>query len=172
VCALVPVTYLATSNSYGVFAIQRAEHRYVAVGKYVGRTLPPNVVVVSQIQSGSMRLYSGRLTVRWDVGDPAWLDRMVEWLAAHGHHPYFVLEPQEIEELRARSGPTNLSARLDWTPMVSFRGGAVTLYDGVRREHGGAPATPSPSRTRHECLMQKPPPRLRDLAASGSPAAR
>jgi len=35
-CALVPVTYLATSNSYGVFAIQRAEHRYVAVVVVLG----------------------------------------------------------------------------------------------------------------------------------------
>jgi hypothetical protein len=91
VCALVPVTYLATSNSYGVFAIQRAEHRYVAVGKYVGRTLPPNVVVVSQIQSGSMRLYSGRLTVRWDMFDPKRLDAAVETLRANGYYPYLLI---------------------------------------------------------------------------------
>jgi hypothetical protein len=37
------------------------------------------------------------------------------------------------------------------------------MYDGVRREQGGAPAAPMPSRTRHECLVQKPPPRLRTL---------
>jgi hypothetical protein len=87
------------------------------------------------------------------------LDRTVDWLA-HGHHPYFVLEPQEIADLRARYGPRHASARLDWTPMVSFRGGAVTMYDGVRRERAGTPVS-LPPRTIRECLPQRPAPTLR-----------
>jgi hypothetical protein len=35
---------------------------------------------------------------------------------------------------RARYGPTNAAARLDWTPMVDFWGGAVTMYGAIRRE--------------------------------------
>jgi hypothetical protein len=54
-----------------------------------------------------------------------------------------------------------MSARLDWPPMVSFRAGAVTMYDGVRRDGGGATATPLPSRALRECFVQKPAPRLR-----------
>jgi len=121
----------------------------------------PDAVIISAQHSGSIRYYAGRLTLRWDVGDPAWLDRTVDWLSAHGHHPYFVLEPGEAAELRARYGPQNLSARLEWTPMVSFRGGAVTMYDAVRRERGGATASPPPSRAVHECVQQRPPPALR-----------
>ena len=83
-------------------------------------------MIIAAQHSGSLRYYAGRLTLRWDTGDVAWLDRTVEWLAAHGHHPYFVLEPQEIVQLRARYGPSNASARLDWTPLVSFRGGNVS----------------------------------------------
>jgi hypothetical protein len=85
----------------------------------------------------------------------------VDWLAAHGHHPYFVLEPQEIEQLRARYGALNATARLDWTPMVVFRGGAVTMYDALRREAGGTPVAQPELRAVRECASQRPAPRLR-----------
>jgi hypothetical protein len=146
-----------------VFVVARGEAKYVEVAKTVESLTDPDAVIIAAQHSGSIRYYAGRLTLRWDVGDPAWLDRTVDWLAAHGHHPYFVLEPQEIDQLRARPGPTNLSARLDWTPMVSFRGGAVTMYDGVRRTRDGAAVSQLPARASHECLPQKPSPRLRDV---------
>jgi hypothetical protein len=56
-----------------------------------------------------------------------------------------------------------MSARLDWTPMVSFRGGAVTVYDGVRRIRDGTPVSPLPARGSHECLPRKPAPRSREM---------
>jgi len=145
------------------FAVARGEAKYVEVAKAVESLTDPDAVIITAQHSGSIRYYAGRLTLRWDVGDPAWLDRTVDWLAAHGHHPYFVLEPQEIDQLRARADPTNLSPRLDWTPMVSFRGGAVTMYDGVRRTREGSAVSQLPARTSHECVPQKPSPRLRDI---------
>ena len=145
------------------FGTARGEAKYIEVARTVESLTGPDDVIIAAQHSGSIRYYAGRLTVRWDVGDPAWLDRTVDWLAAHGHHPYFVLEPQEVDDLRARFGATNMSARLDWAPMVSFRGGAVTMYDGVRRDGGGATATPLPSRAMRECFVQKPAPRLRTV---------
>ena len=56
-----------------------------------------------------------------------------------------------------------MSARLDWAPMASFRGGAVTRYDGARRERDGTTVSQLPSRAFHECLLQKPAPRLREI---------
>jgi hypothetical protein len=47
--------------------------------------------------------------------------------------------------------------------MVSFRGGAVTMYDGVRRTRDGAAVSQLPARASRECLPQKPSPRLRDV---------
>jgi hypothetical protein len=143
------------------FSVARGEAKYIEVGKTVESLTEPDAVIISAQHSGSIRYYAGRLTLRWDVGDPAWFDRTVEWLAAHGHHPYFVLEPQEVTELRARSGPGNVVAQLDWTPMVSFRGGAVTMYDGVRREREGRAVSQPPSRATHECLRQRLAPSLR-----------
>jgi hypothetical protein len=143
------------------FSVAGGEAKYIEVAKTVESLTEPDAVIISAQHSGSIRYYAGRLTLRWDVGDPAWLDRTVEWLAAHGHHPYFVLEPQEVSELRARYGPGNAVAQLDWTPMVSFRGGAVTMYDGVRREREGRVVSQLLSRTTHDCLPQRPAPSLR-----------
>ena len=78
------------------FSVATGEAKYIEVAKTVESLTEPDAVIISAQHSGSIRYYAGRLTLRWDVGDPAWLDRTVEWLAAHGHHPYFVLEPQEI----------------------------------------------------------------------------
>jgi hypothetical protein len=148
------------------FAIARGEAKYVEVARTVESLTDADSVIISAQHSGSLRYYAGRLTLRWDVGDPAWLDRTVEWLAAHGHHPYFVLEPQEVDALRARSGPTNMSARLDWPPMVSFRGGAITMYDGVRRDRNAPTVSQPPARMSRECLDQRPAPVLTSSPSS------
>jgi hypothetical protein len=143
------------------FNAARGEAKYVEVARVVESLTQPNDVIIAAQHSGSVRYYAGRLTVRWDTGDVAWLDRTVEWLAAHGHHPYFVLEPQEIRELRARYGPLNATARLDWTPLVSFRSGNVLMYDAVKREAGGATMAQTELHGVRECPEQRPAPTLR-----------
>lgn len=142
------------------FSVVRGESKYIEVARTVESLTAPHDVIICAQHSGSIRYYAGRLTLRWDVGDPAWLDRTVEWLTAHGHHPYFVLEPQEVDALRATYGTTNMSARLDWTPMVSFRGGAIRMYDAVRRDRT-ASVQQAESRLPRECPPQRPFPRLR-----------
>ncbi len=142
------------------FAVALGESKYIEVARTVESLTDPNAVIISAQHSGSIRYYAGRLTLRWDTGDPAWLDRTINYLAVHGHHPYFVLEPQEIAGLRARSGTTNASARLDWAPMVWFRGGAVAMYDGVHGDHPGTTVFQLPARPSRECPVQKPPPLL------------
>jgi hypothetical protein len=112
------------------------ESKYVEVARVVESLTRSNAVIISAQHSGTLRYYAGRMTLRWDVGDPAWLDRTVSWLAANGRDPYLLLEESEIEALRAKAGSSSVVARADWTPMVAFRGGAVKLFDAVRRESG------------------------------------
>jgi hypothetical protein len=127
IVAAIGVVGVAQAAKRETFTVAVGEAKYVEVARAVESITGPDAVIISTQHSGSIRYYAGRLTLRWDVGDVAWLDRTVDWLAAHGHHPYFVLEPQEIDELRSRYGPRNAAARLDWTPMVTFRCGAVTM---------------------------------------------
>src|SRR6185369_14355030 len=56
-CTLVPIEGVLTADRHTVFDIQRGEHRYVAVGEAIGARLPANAVVLSVIQSGSVRMY-------------------------------------------------------------------------------------------------------------------
>ena len=99
--------------------------------------------------------------MRWDYVDPACLDRVVEWLAAHGHHPYLLLEEAEIAELRTRHGPVSAVGRLDWEPLVSFRGGAVRFYDAAERGRAAPAVAQTPSGAVRACVPQRPFPRLR-----------
>jgi len=143
------------------FNAARGEAKYVEVARVVASLTDPDAVIISAQHSGSIRYYAGRLTLRWDTGDPAWLDRTVSWLAERGHHPYFVLEPQEVEALKAQAGATNRSARLDWPPLVRFRNGGVEIYDAQRRNAGGAAVEQPSNGAIRDCPDQKPSPRLR-----------
>ena len=49
--------------------------------------------------SGSVRYYTGRMIVRWDALDPAWLDRAVEFLRERGIATYLLVEHWEEEPI-------------------------------------------------------------------------
>ena len=129
-CTLLPIWYVIKLDSLTMFASQRSEHRYVAIGTYLGRTLPPNVVVLSMIQSGSIRLYGDRLTVRWDMLPAGKLDAAVATLQAGGYHPYLLLEEWEVPMFRELFSAGNQFGRLDWPPAFEYRDfGKVSIYD-------------------------------------------
>lgn len=139
----------------GAFAEAAGESKYVEVARVVESLTDPQDVIVAAQHSGTLRYYAGRLTLRWDVGDPAWFDRTVEWLAANGHHPYLVVEETEARTLRESFGPVSRVARLDWAPLVTFRGGQVKLFDAVRREPGGPTIAQPASHAVDACARPK-----------------
>ena len=129
-CTLLPIWYVIKLDTLTMFATQRSEHRYVAIGTYLGRTLPPNAVVLSMIQSGSIRLYGDRLTVRWDMLPADKLDAAVGTLRAGGYHPYLLLEEWEVPMFRDLFSAPNQFGRLDWPPAFIYRDfGKVSIYD-------------------------------------------
>jgi len=80
----------------GVFgALKAGERRYVYVGEFIRRTLPPSAVVLSMQHSGSIRFYSGRMTLRYE-----WLPLESALNAAAdlgrlGYHAYLVIDDWE-----------------------------------------------------------------------------
>jgi hypothetical protein len=130
VCSLMAVWYVITLHDLTQFATQRADRRYVAIGKHLGRTLPPNAVVLSMIQSGSIRLYSDRLTVRWDMLEPDKLDAAVATLQSSGYQPYLLLEDWEVPIFRDLFRAANQFGQVDWPPAFEYRDiGKVSIYD-------------------------------------------
>jgi hypothetical protein len=128
-CAFLFAGGLGQARELGVFALRESECRYEEVGRYIARTLPERAVLLSRQQSGSLRLYSGRLTLRFDLLDPAWLDRSVAWLAARGFEPYLVLESDEELLFERRFAGRSALGRLDWSPVaVRLRPRRARIY--------------------------------------------
>ena len=65
------------------------------VGEYIARELPETAVLFAMQHSGSVRYYSGRGIVRYDLIPKGRLDRVVARLRRLGYRSYFVLEGWE-----------------------------------------------------------------------------
>ena len=116
-----------------VLALQDMEGRYRETAALVADRLPPNAVLITVWQSGSVRFHAGREAVLWDSLDPAWLDRAVAWLVAQGRAPYILLERREEAEFRDRfRGQAEIGA-LDWPPRFNI-GGQSRIFDPLDRE--------------------------------------
>lgn len=73
----------------GAFPSGEGDHRYVSVAKIVEPATEPTAVIFAGQHSGPTRYYAGRTIIRYELIDPAWLDRAVQWLNAAGRRPYF-----------------------------------------------------------------------------------
>ena len=114
----------------GLFDIARFESRYQRVAEGVARLTPPNAAILSMQHSGTIRYYASRVTLRYDLLDPRWLDRAVSDLADAGYRPYLVLEDWEVEAFRERFGRLSASGQLDRSPIVRlWSQPPVFLYD-------------------------------------------
>jgi 4-amino-4-deoxy-L-arabinose transferase-like glycosyltransferase len=117
-----------TEKAFDMAAI---EDRYRVTGAAVRDDTPSSAVVLSLQQSGSLRVYAERDTVRWDLLDPAWLDRAVAWLERRGHPVLIVSEQPEDEAFRRRfAGAASIGA-LDWPPRIEVRGSKRVLVHVV-----------------------------------------
>jgi hypothetical protein len=110
--------YVHTAPERSAFDLRRLESRGLSAGAFASRDLPRNAVLVSAQQSGPLRMYGLRTTIRFDCLDPKGLDNAVQFLDRAGHQPYFVLMAWEQTQFRdrfARSSPLGL---LDQPPIA------------------------------------------------------
>lgn len=121
-CTQLPIWYLRTADGLHVFDIQQSEHRYQAVGEYLGAALPANAVVLTVIQSGSVRTYGQRPTLRWDLIEPDRFDQALDTLRGAGYEPYLLLEDWEDDIFRARFATTSVAGNGDWQPAFEYYG--------------------------------------------------
>jgi hypothetical protein len=78
--------------------------------------------------SGAIRFHAGKEAVIWEGLDPSWLDRALEWLQAHGHPPYILLESWEDPKFRERFATHSTTGNLDWPPRYEVDR-VVRIYD-------------------------------------------
>jgi hypothetical protein len=121
-----------------VLAVVRDERRFIVTGRFAGDALPPDALVFTIWQSGSVRYYGNRLTVVWDALEPAELDPAIEALAARGRDAVLVLDAFEREMFRTRFAGASRYADLDWPPLARI-GQSVTVWrftDRARYDRG------------------------------------
>lgn len=138
------VAGLGISERRGVFLLN--ERRYATIARIVSGITDPSAVILTVQHVGTIRYYAGRQTLRWDLLDPAWLDRTVDWLAARGRHPYLLIEDWEEGQFESRFGASNRAGRLSYSPAMAWQSrrgdGWIYLFDPLNRS---APTlTPGP----------------------------
>jgi hypothetical protein len=124
--------FLRVAGDHSAFRLHVVEARYARAGTFVGEHLPPNALVITRWQSGSVRFYSGRRTLVWDGLDPAWLDRAVAFARERGLVPFLLFERWEEPLFRRRFAGSPLAA-LDWPPAVEIAA-QVRIYRPEDRE--------------------------------------
>ena len=140
------------------------EQKYVDAGVFIDRATPPEAVVLSMQHSGSIRYYSGRLTLRYDSLDPAWLDRAIATLGRLGRPVYLLLDEWEEEPFRARFAGQQALNQLA-LPTATSRGGTPRFY-----ALNGAPVLQPSKRIPHISRFQCPDISPR-FATAGEPTA-
>lgn len=164
-CGLAAVTILAVvrgvefADTHNLLANPAGDLRYVDGATYVDAHTPPNAVVMVMQHSGSVRYYSGRMILRYDILDPRWLDRAVEILEDRGISTYALLEDWEEEIVRKRFAGERTLRMLDAGPIAIRRssGGELRFY-AIHAPEARRGATPvrMPRTSRSDCLPPSP----------------
>jgi len=113
----------------GLTKLGPAERGYVAVARFIEAATPPNAVFLSLQHAGSVRHYSGRLTVRFDRVSVD-LDTALNSLERAGWRPFILLEDWEEPQFKGQFGGSSPAGRLAWRPYARLdapRG--VNIYD-------------------------------------------
>lgn len=135
---VVSIAGIRVAAARSAFSVGVTERRYASVAQLVANATEPDAVIITWNHAGAVRYYTGRETIRFDLLDPAWLDRAIDWLRTQGRHPYILIEDweQSIFDTRFRSGNTlgSLPFPPAWAWQSEHVPGFVYIYDPLRRD--------------------------------------
>jgi hypothetical protein len=145
----------------GAFDEWRTNRRFIDVAGRVRQSTEEASVIMTVLQSGSIRYYAGRQTLRFDYLGGDWLDRSVEWLTARGVHVYALLDQSEIADFRRRFSGQRTVERLDGSLLFAYRGSTTMyFYDLGRPVAGTGRVETDGDLSRLRCALRLPPPSL------------
>ena len=111
------------------FTLEKDDRRYTRVAEYV-KELPPRSVFISLTHSGSIRYYTGRDVLRWEIIDPTSLDTAVAYLRARGHDVYLVADGSEVVDFKLRFANTRAARELEGALSVDLDGPVIYALSG------------------------------------------
>ena len=122
----IAVWSLSMASSLGVFRMWEGERKYPRVGLFVRDRLPTSAFVLAAQHSGSLRYYSHRPTLRWDLLDRASLDRALTSMRNAGYDPFLVVDAGEDQEFLRRFSGTRQRGVEALAPLATI--GNTTVY--------------------------------------------
>jgi hypothetical protein len=114
----------AFGRSENVFS-PAAEMRFEIVGRYINDHTPPRSAFFTMLHSGSVRHYSGRLTVRYDWIQPDRFEAMVTHLQQRGYATFLLIDDAEENAFRRQFSGSRV---LDLLGSPQVRLSSVGLY--------------------------------------------
>jgi hypothetical protein len=103
--SILAVAYVHTAVRGDTFAMKRSRQvRYEETAKFVAQRFSERAAFVSVLQSGSLRFYADRLTIRFDVLEPSALAQVGTYLRANGYDPYVAVDGTEQEVFQRKFG--------------------------------------------------------------------
>ena len=139
-CIALPITFVKTAVQRDAFLLWRHEARFRSGGEFVA-TLPPNAVVITNHQSGSVRFYSGRSTAGWGDITPGRLDDAVAFMRGKGLKTYLLFEEWEEADFRRRFGGTAWAASTGRRSPRSTASSASTIRTTSNGSHAESAST-------------------------------
>jgi hypothetical protein len=141
----------------GVFGGLRSdERRYVTIGEFAADHLPGNAILFASQHSGSLRFYSGHLTLRFDWVQKEWAGDVPGTLERLGYHPYLIVDDFELPQVRQQFG-LPADATLPWPIVARMReNGGLTVFDMASRPDPAAPIALEPGGGRWYARRKNP----------------
>ncbi|HEX6464090.1 MAG TPA: hypothetical protein VFZ98_06550, partial [Vicinamibacterales bacterium] len=97
---LLPLGFVHQASHAGAWRLHEIfSQRFVESGRRA-RMLPDGAVLMSIVESGSLRFYGGRLTLRFDWLPAGSLDAAVEYLSNRGRAVYFAGAASELTQFQ------------------------------------------------------------------------
>ena len=123
---LLGILNIQANADYGTMAFGRGEERGVAAARFARSLVPPRSVIVTVFHSGTLRYYSGLLTLNYSWLDPGSLDGAVDWFRARGVRVYALLDDAELVDFGRRFDGTRTYDAMDGRPLAVMKGGSST----------------------------------------------
>ena len=110
------------------FGLWEFERRFQLAGEYVAARLPPNAIVITGQESGSVRFYSNRDTMVWRALPSDGLDNAMTFARTNGYRPYLLIETGEQQEFVDQFAGKSPLGGLGWPARVDINH-MLKIYD-------------------------------------------
>jgi hypothetical protein len=143
--ALMTMRTVSFAANAGVFGrLQAGERRYADIGDFAATALPPNAALFSMQHSGSLRFYTGRLSLRYDQVPKERAREVIAAIERAGYHPYLIIDEWETPYVRTQFGLPD--GPLRWPIRARMRElGGLAVYDLATSPGADSPVALEPT---------------------------